>query len=526
MILKTKKYKELLNYIFILLITTSSLLAQETQNISTLQGKELHTNLRFQFIPVKMPTNIFPNLKNTMGVLGVHYQIPISSSFYGGVTICTAITGDQGGLFTLGTEIGYQKKVINNLFIDTNFHFGGGGGYRYLVNDGAFINPNIGLKYKYNKISFGLQFSHYNFYTGKIKSNSLSFFIDIPNLIRYTKYTNSQKKYIANNINLANFWSTPAIKNSQTVRFNFLFPIRKSKKDNLQPLKNTLYVLGFEYQKYLRKNTFAFVHSGAIYKGLRAGYMDLFFGLGYIPYQNKYFNFFTKLSIGAAGGRIAPEGGLTIYPSTGVDIKLTKSFAINANMGYYKAIKGDFEAYALGFGIKYFGLNGGAQTPFTKQSKFTHFRTQGMHVNFQNQTYLNAQKTDAPFVIDLQMIGMQFNVDFNHTFYFIGEAGFAYGGKSGGYAHGLAGIGMSSSSFFNKKMKIHLEGVIGVAGGAGVDTGAGIVIRPTLGFSYKITQGIAIFASAGKMKALYGSFYTTNINTGLRFSLATLSVVK
>ena len=145
-----------------------------------------------------MPTGFDSSLKPTMGLMGLHYQMPINNWLYGGIGMYGAITGDQGGLFTLGIELGINKKIYNNLYLDANFHFGGGGGYRYLINDGAFINPNIGLQYKLDKFNIGLQYSHVDFYTGHIKSNSVSFFLEIPSVLKFTDYKNAQKRFCCN----------------------------------------------------------------------------------------------------------------------------------------------------------------------------------------------------------------------------------------------------------------------------------------------------------------------------------------
>lgn len=495
------------------------------ENISTLQGTALHNTIRLSYIPVQMPTDFDTNLKPTMGLFGLHYQVPINNWLYGGIGMYAAITGDQGGLFALDVAVGINTKIYNNLFIDANFHFGGGG-YRYLVNDGAFINPNIGLHYKKKKYSFGVQYSHLNFYTGKIKSNSISFFVEFPSVLRFTNYKEAQKTFAVANISPDNFWKKPATKNVQQVRFDFFFPIGNSRKDNNNkqaPLTNTLYAVGFEYQKYLNEKTFAFVHLDAIYKGLTAGFMDLFIGAGYNAYQNKQITFFGKLALGAAGGRIAPEGGLMIYPSTGIDFNFTKNIALSTHAGYLKALDGDLEAYTLGFGFKYIGLSGGTQNK--AKENYTHIKTQGIRVGIQNQTYLKANRMNR-VPIDLQLIALQFNYNLSTTFYLIGEAGFAYDGESGGYAHGLVGLGMYSPRFLNNNMQAHLEGVAGAAGGGGVDTDEGIVIRPTIGLSYAISDAISVYSSIGKMISPTGNLSATNINIGLNFGLATLSVRK
>lgn len=512
-------------HIAILFLIFTSCFVRGQENLSNLKGKELHNKVRLNFIPVEMPSEKFPELKPTMGMMGLHYQIPFNDWLYGGVGMYAALTGDQGGLFTLGVELGVNKQVYKNLYFDANFHFGGGGGYRRYINDGGFINPNIGLQFKKNNYSFGVQYSHVDFYSGEIKSNSVSFFIEIPSILRFSDYKNAQKEFTAANLSSENFWKRPAVKNVQQVRFDFFKPFGKSRKDNGDEFGETLYVLGFEYQKYLQENVFLFVHTDAIYKGLRAGFMDLFFGAGYHPYQSKHFNIFGKLGIGAAGGRIAPEGGLTIYPSAGVDLKVSDKFAISGHGGYYKALDGDFEAYTYGFGIKYFGLNGGTEST----TNANNYKTQGISVGIENQTYFDVAKTDDPnniLSVDLQLLALQFNYDISNHFYLIGEAGFAYDGRSGGYAHGLAGIGYKTPSVLNNKLNAFIDLVGGAAGGAGVDTDEGIVVRPTLGLNYNLANNFSLSVSGGKFIAPFGNVNSTNVNIGLNFNFASLTSKK
>ncbi len=491
------------------------------EDIHSLEGTVLKNKVRLNFIPVQMPTAFDPNLKPTMGLMGLHYQTPLNEWLYAGVGMYGAVTGDQGGLFTLGIELGFKKQLYKNLYFDANMHFGGGGGYRYLINDGAFINPNIGLKYQEKRFAFGVQYSHVDFYTGHIKSDAISFFVEIPSILKFTDYSNAQKDFIASNFSENHFWKTPVTKNVQQVRFDFFKPIGNSRKDdtnNGEPLTETLAVLGFEYQKYISNNAFIFAHTDAIYKGLRAGFMDLFFGMGYHPYTSKNIHVFTKFALGAAGGRVAPEGGLMMYPSAGIDVNITPKLGLSSHVGYYRAIAGDLEAYTYGVGLKYYGFNGGSED-------HTSFKTQGIRLGIQNQTYFDVIKTDSP-TTDLQLLGMQISYDLNHTFYLTGEVGFAYKGESGGYAHGMAGIGIYTPYFFKNKMRAYFEAMAGAAGGAGVDTGEGVVVRPSIGLSYTLTKSVSLQSSIGRFVAPMGDLASTNVSVGLSFSLATLSAKK
>jgi len=161
----------------VLLSLSVSLFSQEENTLSNLKGKELNNKVRLNFIPVSLPTDEFPELPKTMGLVGLHYQVPLNDWLYAGAAFHFAATGDQGGLFTLGAELGFNQKIYKNLYLDGNFHFGGGGGYRIYINDGAFINSNIGLQYKKNNYSFGIQHSYINFYTGAFEDNAISFFV-------------------------------------------------------------------------------------------------------------------------------------------------------------------------------------------------------------------------------------------------------------------------------------------------------------------------------------------------------------
>ena len=107
-------------------------------------------------------------------------------------------------------------------------------------------------------------------------------------------YREALKTFIVKDDESGNSWNTPASKTAQQIRFDFLSPIGNSKRDNGLPIEETLYAIGFEYQKYVNKQMYAFVHTDAIYKGLRTGFMDLFFGLGRNLTEDKLFNLFCK----------------------------------------------------------------------------------------------------------------------------------------------------------------------------------------------------------------------------------------
>lgn len=499
----------------------------QTHSVSEITGKELRNSIRLNYINISQPINqVNYALKPNMGFVGLNYNIPLNDWLYTGAGFHTAVTGDQGGLFTLGVNLGVNTKIYNNLFFDANIHFGGGGGFRSLVNGGGIIYPNVGLQYKLKGFSFGVQYGYMNFFTGIQKDDNVSFFIEIPTLLRVGSYKNAHNTFTVDDNFTNDFWEKSAVKSVQQITFDYFFPVGMSRTDastnpQYKPIDNMLSILGFEYQKYITANTFIFAHVDTMYSGLVSGFMDVLFGVGKNFIETKHINFFAKMGIGAAGGRIYPEGGLTMYPNAGFDIRITDKFGISTHGGYHRAIGGTFEAYTAGFSFKYYGLSGGIKDPFTGK-KVSKIKTQGIGVSVQNQTYFNMAKDDNT-TIDIEMIGIKLFYDLTNNLYFIGETSFAYEGKSGGYAHGIFGLGVKSNPLLKNKVSLFLEFMGGVAGGAGVDTGEGILVRPTAGFSYHFNESLSLNIATGQTITPYGNVNSTNLNLGFTYNLSILN---
>lgn len=512
--------------------------SQKEKTDASTQITSLTNIVRLNYMPVEMPKGISNATGETMGLAGIHYQIPITKNIYGGANMHTALFGDQGGLFTLGIELGYTQKLFSNFFIDTNLNFGGGGGYRAVINKGAYINPNIGFSYHFPKFHIGVQYSHFNFYTGAIKSNSASIFAEIPIQVNFSNYQNANQNFRPTK---SNPWYRPFHKNAFGLRFDQFLPIGNSRKDglnNFELLDNTLYLLGFEYQRYFRKNAFAFIHTDAIYKGLRAGFMDVFGGIGYEPIQTKHFNVFTKFAFGAAGGRIKEEGGATIYPSLGLEYKITPHISLQGHGGYLRAIDGDFEAYTFGGGLKINTNTGGFYAPYT-DIRAKSLKSNGIRIGIQHQTYFNLQRDaiDNFDPIDLHLLSLHLNYDINKYLYITGQAAFAYESTyngndvksklgAGGYADGMVGLGFYSPIFAKEKLQLFTEFLIGAGGGAGIDTKEGIISKAKLGGYYCINDKLSIMASAGKVFSPLGNgINSNNVNVGLSIDFSSIKSI-
>ncbi|WP_439129360.1 hypothetical protein [Polaribacter sp.] len=525
------------NILYFFCFILSFQLFSQDGNLDDIKTMKLNNSIRLNHIFINQPDITYNygdgstyDLKPRAGIMGFNYNIPLTNWLYTGAGFHAASIGDQGGLFTLGVNLGVNLPIYKNLYFDTNVHFGGGGGFRSLVNGGAIIYANTGLQYKMKNVSFGVQYGYLDFFTGIQGGDNVSFFIEIPTTINAGSYANSQKEFVINNDFKDNFWNKPAIKSVQQLKFDFFFPMGSTRTDgqgnfnNTQPITQTLQIIGFEYQRYITTNTFLYTHLDTMYDGLRAGFMDLFFGIGKNFIETKYVNFFAKMGIGAAGGRIFPENGLTMYPSAGLDVRFSDHFGLSFHGGYHRSIGGTFEALTSGVSLKYYGLSGGAINPETNKKGKT-IKTQGVQIGVQNQTYYDVAILDRADR-DLQQLALKLNYDITKKLYVSGEASFAYDGGAGGYAHGIFGLGIKSSKFLNNKISLFAEAAAGVAGGGGVDSGEGILIRPTAGINYHVNEDFNFNISAGQMISPYGNVNSTNLNIGFTYSLSILNLKK
>ncbi|WP_010134754.1 hypothetical protein [Ochrovirga pacifica] len=512
--------------LFLRLVFLYSCLSSAQSDLSIFTKKN---RVRLNYMVLKMPYD-FNAKDKKMALGGLHYQIPITNKFYLGTNTHAALFGDQGGLFTLGIEIGLRQPIFKNLSLDTNLDFGGGGGYRSLINKGAYINPNIGLAYQFKNITFGAQYSHFNFYTGSIKDNSVSLFLEFSTKIQTALYSEKNNSYDLNNVNKLN-----NKKSAFAIKLDQYFPFGRTRKDfehNSELLRNTLYLLGFEYQKYINQNTFVFIHSDAVYSGLVAGFMDIFGGIGYEPIQTNHFNIFTKLAIGSAGGRVRAEGGATMYPSLGIDYHISSKTSLFAHVGYTRALDGYFEAYTMGGGIKF-----STQPQKVQELTPTKIYTKGVRVSMQHQTYLDIKRQVREPLDQLHLLALQFNYDLNKSLYLIAQTAFAYESRyngsnfesakwgAGGYADGMIGMGVYSPIFAKGKIQPFAEVLIGAGGGAGIDAGGGIISKVKVGSYYKLTSHLSLIVSGGKVISPFANVNSNNINIGFSVNFSTLTTL-
>ncbi len=466
---------------------------------------------QIDYLSIKMPDN-----EVNMDFTGLHYNLKLNDWSYAGVGLYGAVGGIRGGFFTLGINAGIQQKLTDNLFIDAGFHFGGGGGASAPDGGGAFILPHLNLGYNFKHFSATAGYSYVDFFDGgTINSSQFNVAVQIPLNFELTSFKNRETSFSIDNLKNSS-WNQKSNRLSLLVHLNNLDVTKGSYKGK------TIRLAGFELNSYLNNNVFFFVKADGAYHGIKAGYMDIFLGGGYHLSMNKNrTNILAKFGVGAGGGGgVDTKGGFLIYPDLSIEQKLFDNIYATINKGYLMSPDSHFTSSTLGFGLKYYVDKDGTTS---KERSFTSGKLKGLDVIIKQDLYIDAAR-DGGFNQNMHQISLQINFFLNKYIYGAGQTSFANFGDAGAYAEGIVGLGVQSNTFFNNTTSIFAQVLGGAAGGGGISTGQGLIVKPSLGVNYKLTDKLNLRGGLGYVKARGGSLSSTYLNFGLSYNFSFLSV--
>lgn len=504
----------------LLLVTTMSVHFFYAQNL-TIPEKEYQPGFgQLDFLSIKMPGD-----EANMDFTGLHYNVKPTKWSYLGLGFYGAVGGIRGGFFTLGINAGIQHYLTSKLFIDTGIHFGGGGGAAAPDGGGAFILPHVNLGYDFKHFSITTGWSYIDFFDkGNIQSNQFYAAIQVPLSLDYSDF--DHREIVLDTENLKDTeWNKPSSRLSLMVHLNNLSVEGDSRFFDGSSMKGrTIRLAGFELNSFFTKNWFAFVKADGAYKGIPAGYMDIFLGGGYHLSMNKNrTNIQAKFGVGAGGGGgVDTKGGFLIYPDISIEQKLFDNVYISLNKGYLMSPDAHFISSTLGLGLKYYVEKDGINSPYNNSNTA---KFKGIQAVVKQDWYLNA-KRNAGFSQDMHQISFQINFFLNKYIYGAGQTSFANFGDAGAYAEGIVGLGVQSNSFFNNKATVYAQILGGAAGGGGISTGQGLIAKPSVGFQYKVSKVLDIRSGLGYVKARGGQLSNVFANLGVSYNISFLSAKK
>lgn len=482
------------------------------------QDVKIHKNLfRTTFETVKLPTGLDP-----MGLLGINYLHKNDSNFYYGFGLYGSLTGQRGGFFSGGIELGYEYPISNNISLDLGGYLGGGSGEnKQVFGDGLMLRLHSGLVYDAKAFKLGGYLSKVKFPGSKTDSNQFGVQIDIP---FETVYANTKDSRVIQN----------ALKSlDRDYKFGWrdhhialTYQIYSASDDSFKnPNRGkAIGLIGFEYRFDLAKQLYGYLEASEAATGDAAGYAEILGGLIYYIPVTSNFGFNTKVGLGSGGGGgIDAEGGFLYKVGAGAYYIPTKDLNIHAEVGYVDAPQGNFSALSKKISFAY-------RVPFLSVGK-------GVKriVNFENRTSqlwrfrASAQRYLASNTIRkdkthgaADLLSFKFDRFINDNFYLTGQGFGASKGDIAGYGGGFLGFGYNTDPFLGN-LSAYGELLIGTGGAGGVDSGEGLLAQPMLGLSYKISKNLDFQVGIGKTQALTsGRLDETIVDAGFVYNFRTI----
>ena len=403
----------------------------------------------------------------------------------------------------------FKKKLYKNLFLDTGFHFGGGGGASAPDGGGAFILAHISMGLDFKKMKLTTGYSYVNFFDeGKIISHQLYGSVQIPLQVNYTDFS-----FLEQEKNDLQFF-----KNKQANRFSYLLHFNNLSITSEKMNGKNIHLAGMESNKYFTKEYFFYFKADGAYSGIQAGYMDIFIGLGKrFPFNKNKTHFLTKLGIGAGGGGgVDTQGGFLIQPDISIVQNVAKNLSLSINTGSVFSPNLNFTSTSLGLGVQYELYKDGA---FYENRKFKKLKLKGLHFLLAQELYIDAHR-NAIQPENMQQISLQINYFLNKYLYLSGQTSFANFGGAGAYAEGIVGLGVYSKPIYQEKISLFAQILMGSAGGGGIATGQGLILKPNIGLDYHWNDLFSVRTSFGKVSAFGGTLnsYSFNLGVNYRFS--------
>ncbi len=462
-----------------------------------------------------------PNQNQRLGLLGANYLVDLNPYMYGGLGAHGAVTGKQGGLFTLGLEGGLHHELFSHIWGDLGLYAGGGGGRSSLVGGGLMVRPHAGLQYDFHWVRLGVHYSYIDFPSGKIRSSQVGLDLDIPYEFYYVNYLGTGQSCF-NRLCLFDSKFLDFQRND----FGIFLQMYKQKSGtkNVDGViqDGTMSLVGAELDHYFTQSIFGSLRADGAFHGVPNGYMDVLAGVGYHAELGHGFALVPQLAAGAGGGgNVDTGGGILIHPQLGFEWPMGCQFSGRINGGYIWAPQGQLRApTAMAELLYHLDLATAKSTPSCVH--FDWLRTQDWRIHIFNQTYLRPERTSETTRSPDNLIGVQIDQIFTPNFFFSYQGASAYAGvHAGGFATGMIGPGLQTAAFCNNRLQPYAELLIGAGGGGGLTIGGGSIIEPVVGVHYYLTPSLGLQASVGEVKALQNSFNSPVVNVGLTIRFGT-----
>lgn len=493
--------------------------------MTTLQAQEITIKkvpTRFRFTYETIAQDQEPDL----GFVGLGYDLLAlnlgKSKGYLGLHSYSAVAGKRPGLITLGMSIGAMLPLWekHKLFLDTGFFVGGGGGGAAADGGGLIIRPHIEVEKQFGVLGLRAGFSRIDFPTGDLGGNQFNFGITINERV---------------------FFKTEKVFNDELERPSLLFKklrvafattvYQNLKEGSLERSKGSvdgrrIGLVGAQVERDITPYLHGVFKINGALKGGTDGYMSILFGAGgTLALLENNLKLQANALIGpSGGGGVLSGGGATAQLEGAISLNIFKGYDIKLAAGKTFAPWGDFDAnhieFSIGKTLSYLTPKEGSKEVFKVDQ--TDLWENHMSFSVFNRTYFSPDALDRsrqPYLDSFQNVGFEFQKYIGKRFALNATTIWAYEGDYGAYAEGLVGLAYYQPIYGD--FYIPVKGLVGAAGGGGLDVGSGLISQFNTGIQWNSNAG-DLFLQVGKYIPLEGNFDPMLLDIGFRFHIEQL----
>ena len=452
--------------------------------------------IKFSLESVNMPGD------EKMGLLGGNYLMEVSPDVFVGPGVYGSVSGKRGGLFVGGIEATWRKPVAAALTLEPGIFVGGGGGGSAGVGGGLMVRPHVDLMWHTKGSAFGLSVAEVRFPNGHISSNQVGLVASFDEDFTFTQPGLGGNSLLSTQRGGLGFDRIMLNVGSYKARAGAI------KLDGTVP--GNIGYTGFRADQFLNENVFWGLEAGAFAHGGSDGYAEVLGALGV-----EYPVMSDKLKVGAVaalgsggGGRIDVGGGALVKGGLYAHWQVTKQVFVGLEAGMADSPNGNFKTrYELvQVGLQLDSANRSSSGSDIRSIHDAEWALDGAD-------YLKAaRKLSAPQ--SLQTIGFVMNRDISDAVYLSGQAHSALKGNAGGFSIGLVGVGLRSPQI-TQGVSFGIEGLVGAAGGGGVDSQGGAVVQAIPYANVALSKHLALRVGVGRIHSLKGEFNSTVANVAL-----------
>lgn len=442
-----------------------------------------------------------------MGLVGTTYLLEVLPGVWAGPAAYGAITGQRGGMFTVGGEIGWQRPLAGPLAIELGFYAGGGGGGAAPVGGGLMLRPHVDLLWKSGAHEIGLSWSRVRFPSGgSIDSRQLGLVWNVATDFRRVPAARLGEPVRNESRSGIGFDRVQAVAGVYRTRPG-------SNRISGPPLPRNIGFAGARLEQAFDDNAYWGLEAAGAASGGVSGYAE-YLGLLGTEYgvAGDWLTLGGRIAAGMGGGGDVDTGGGLLLKAGGYAIaRLGVDLGVTAELGWAQAPQGSFKAFYGSLALNWIlDDRTGSAVPS---------RTTRMEWVGGVERYPAARRDGTTRKLDA--VSLRVNRYMSDRFYLSAQAHSAYAGEAGGYSVGLLGIGWRTD--LGSRWHAGIEALAGAAGGGGVDTAGGALVQPMAYVGFDLAPGVALRVGGGRIKGLRGPLDGDVAEVSLAFTFGVTS---